>query len=88
MPPAPAPNAMMRRATVIATCLLNSSMVPRLEDGEARVRKVFEDDFPGADFQLWNVEIGARAAGVFISNVGRAMTIRVDRMILQLALID
>jgi hypothetical protein len=62
----------MKRSTVIATCLVNSNMIRRLEDAETQVQGVFIDEFPNADFNRWNRPIDEQTARTFIRNVGRA----------------
>lgn len=47
----------MRKSAVIATCLLNSGMVRRLEDGEIAVKRVFEHERPTGDLSTWDSEI-------------------------------
>ena len=36
----------MRKSTVMAKCLVNSNMIPRLEDAGHSVHQVFLDEFP------------------------------------------
>lgn len=71
----------MRRATVIAHCLVNSGMTPRVREAEAAVAQVFREEFPESDFLRWNVEIDERVAADIIKNVGRATTINIRRLI-------
>jgi len=71
----------MRRATIIATCLVNSGMIPRLEDAERRVHEVFASQFPDDDFAVWNRDVGEIAAAHIISTVGRASRINVRSFI-------
>lgn len=71
----------MRRSTVIAKCLVNSDLITRLEDAEARVRGVFIDEFPQAGFNRWNREMDDRVAQRIIDNVGRASRINVKMFI-------
>ena len=71
----------MRKSTIIATCLLNSSMVNRLEEGEASVRQIFLNERPSADYRLWNSEINDDAAKDIIKTVGRASRINVAKFI-------
>jgi hypothetical protein len=72
----------MKRSTVIATCLVNSNMIRRLEDAESRVHGVFLDEFPNADFNRWNRPLDEQTARNIIKNVGRASRINV-RMFIQ-----
>lgn len=71
----------MRRSTIIASCLVNSKMIDRLEIAEAAIRYHFSEEFPQASFERWNREVDDDAARRIISNVGHAMTINVKRFI-------
>ncbi len=75
----------MKRSTVIATCLVNSHVLRRLEDAEAQVHGVFLDEFPDADFNRWNRQMDDQAAHSIIRNVGRASQINVRMFIQDLA---
>jgi hypothetical protein len=74
----------MQRSTIIAKCLLNANMYTRLEDAESRVSQVFEKSFPGQDFSAWNLNVGEDAAENVIQTVGKAISISVDLLILDL----
>ena len=74
----------MRRSTIIAKCLLNSNMYTRLEDAESRVNQVFEKCFPGQDFLAWNLNVDDHDAENVIQTVGKAVSISVDLLILDL----
>ncbi|MBZ5497934.1 MAG: hypothetical protein LAP85_16140 [Acidobacteriia bacterium] len=71
----------MRKCTVIATCLMNSRFINKLEDAEATVEKIFRTEFPESDFVDWNREIDDRAAQNIIKSVGCASRINVRRFI-------
>lgn len=71
----------MLKSTVIAQCLVNSRMITRMEDAEARVRGVFEDEFPEADYADWNRDINDKTAQHIIQSVGRASMINVKKFI-------
>lgn len=71
----------MKKSTVIATCLVNSSILNRLEDAEHLVKQVFLKRFPMQNFQKWNSEINERTAEGIIRNVGRAMRLDVKKFI-------
>lgn len=66
---------------VIATCLVNSNMISRLEDAEHAVRQVFLDEFPGENLLHWDTEIDDRRAEQIIKTVGRASRINVKMFI-------
>jgi hypothetical protein len=74
----------MRRSTIIAKCLVNSNMHTRLEDAESHVNQVFEKCFPGQDFLAWNLNVDDHAAENVIQTVGKAISISVDLLILDL----
>jgi len=71
----------MRKSTVIATCLVNSSIVNRLEDAEHLVKQVFADEFPLENFHQWNREMDENTAKNIIRNVGRVMRINVKQFV-------
>ena len=71
----------MKNSTVIATCLLNSRTVTRLEDGELLVQEVFEREFPTEDFNQWNSEINDNTAKNLIQNVEQVIGINVKQLI-------
>ena len=72
---------LMRKSTIIASCLVNSSMISRLEDAESTVRQVFQEEFSGSRFSEWDQEIADQVAMQIIGNVGRASQINVKRFI-------
>jgi hypothetical protein len=71
----------MRKSTIIAKCLVNSGMFREIEDAEARVLQVFQDEFPNASFLDWNGEIDDSVARRIVTNVGRASRINVAKFI-------
>jgi hypothetical protein len=71
----------MRKSTVIATCLVNFSIINRMDDAENAVRDVFAAEFPTKIFARWNVELDAKAADHIIKTVGRASRIKVRKLI-------
>lgn len=75
----------MRKSTVIAKCLLNSSMISDEDAGERIVREYFPEALPGQEFALWNCDLPDEVAKGIIKNVGCAMEIRVILMIRELA---
>ena len=74
----------MKKSTLIATCLLNSSMVTSLDVGEQIVRRVFDESFHGQDFSKWDTSLSATTAKAIITGVGRAMRINVRAFIADL----
>ncbi len=72
----------MRKATVIATCLVNMRVAFReLAPAELAVRNIFLECFPKADFDDWNRDIDDDVAANIIRNVGRASRIDVELFI-------
>ena len=76
--------AYMNKSTIIATCLLNTGIVSRLEDGEHIVRTTFQDIRPDRSFAQWNTLIPDNIARTIITNVGRPKDIPVDLFITKL----
>jgi len=74
----------MRKSTLIAHCLVNSRMYTKLEDAEARVRNVFESEFPNQNFVKWNSDIDDKFAAQRIKDCGVASQIRVNLFIEEL----
>ena len=56
-------------------------MVKPIEQAELAVRKVFEQEFPGRDFNEWNGIVDDAGAQNIITAVGRATTINVKKFI-------
>ena len=71
----------MKKATVIATCLVTSDIVRRIEDAEHLVRCQFEELRPKSDFAAWNVNVDDSVAKNIIETVGRASRINIERFI-------
>lgn len=74
----------MKKSTIIATCLVNSNMINRIDDAENRVYQVFIDEFPASNFAEWNQEINESVARQIIKNVGRTSRINVKLFIEEL----
>lgn len=82
--PLPKSEPLMYRSTLIAKCLLNSSIVTSLAAGEKIVQSVFEEDFEGQDFSKWNTPVDARLGQSIVEGVGRAKQINVRQFIADL----
>ena len=67
----------MKKATVIATCLVNSSICGRSEAGEEVVRRVFAREYPGKSFDAWNLELSQSEAENIVQAVRGALLIDV-----------
>ena len=74
----------MKKSTLIATCLLNSSMVTSLQLGEQIVRDAFDESFEGREFSDWDAPLPDKTAMSIINGVGRAMRINVRKFIADL----
>jgi hypothetical protein len=74
----------MRKARIIATCLLNSNMMPTLGEAERAVGDIFSAEFPKSGYSDWNTEIDDDIASSIVSSVGRASSINVVKFIEQL----
>jgi uncharacterized Ntn-hydrolase superfamily protein len=74
----------LKKSTIIATCLVNSNMINRIDDAENRVYQVFIDEFPASNFAEWNQEINESVARQIIKNVGRTSRINVKLFIEEL----
>ena len=75
----------MRKADVIAQCLLQSSMASNLKSGRESVRKVFENSFPDKSFSKWNGVLEINVANSIIRSVGKAKSINVEKFIADLS---
>ena len=82
--PLPTSEPRMQKSTLIANCLLNSSMVTSLAAGEKIVQSVFDEYFEGQDFAKWNTSIADGIARSIIDGVGRAKQINVRQFIADL----
>lgn len=71
----------MRKSTLIATCLVNSRLIPNIEDAESSVKADFTDNFPHLNFNLWNEEVSDDFAQNIIKIVGKASKINVKKFI-------
>ena len=71
----------MKRSTLIATCLIKSDMIARLEYAEQCVQQTFLSEFPNSSFSEWNHDINERTAEDIIGRVGPASRINVKKFI-------
>ncbi|VWD15455.1 hypothetical protein BCO18442_03505 [Burkholderia contaminans] len=72
----------MRKSTIIATCLVNLRCGFNLESAEHKVRQIFAEEFPHADFDAWNQDINDAAANRLIKDQGNLSSINVRNVIL------
>ncbi|HBE4522932.1 TPA: hypothetical protein KL805_004822, partial [Escherichia coli] len=47
----------MLKSTLIAKCLYQNRMVSSISIGESAVKSIFEEYFPGHDFNKWNTKL-------------------------------
>jgi hypothetical protein len=78
------PNNLMRKSTLIATCLLNSKFITDMAFGEQKVKEIFTHMRPKADFDKWNTFVSNSVAQSFIERGRNADTIRVHSFIREL----
>lgn len=71
----------MKRSTLIATCLVKSDMIARLEYAEQCVQQTFLSEFPNSNFSEWNHDINEGTAEDIIRRVGPASRINVKKFI-------
>ncbi|WP_150143413.1 hypothetical protein [Enterobacter bugandensis] len=71
----------MLKATLIAKCLYQNSMISDISTGETAVESIFTEYFPGHNFKKWNTTIPNEAASHFLRASMGAGTIRVDSFI-------
>jgi len=74
----------MRKSTLIATCLLNSSMASDLATAAHQVQQIFAACYPSDSFAAWNTDIPDETAQRMIASVGRAQRINVEKAIADL----
>jgi len=71
----------MRKATVIATCLISSGLRGSLEEVEHRVMQCFQEFRPESNFRDWNTDIDDTVANDIIKAAGSSSRINVERFI-------
>ena len=72
----------MRKSTIIATCLVNMKIgFKTIQEAEAIVQNVFQDEFPKDSFHTWNSNFPDSSAQNIIKNVGKASQINVKQFI-------
>ncbi len=74
----------MRRSVLIATCLVKSEMIARLEFAEYCVQQTFLSEFPNSNFSEWNHDINEKTAEDIIGRVGPTSRINVKKFIEEL----
>ena len=75
----------MRKADVIAKCLVQSTLAPDLKAGREIVRGVFDASFSDKSFSKWNSVVEENVARDIIRSVGKDKTISVQKFIADLS---
>jgi hypothetical protein len=70
----------LKKSTLIASCLVNSNLVGRLEDAEFAVVRLAAAEFPDERFADWNTEIDDHVARQIIHSARNASPIRTDKL--------
>lgn len=71
----------MLKSTLIAKCLHQNSMISDVQTGEAAVKSIFTEYFPGHNFTKWNTHLPDSIVEHFLQASRNAGTIHVDSFI-------
>lgn len=71
----------MLKSTLIAKCLHQCRLISDVPTGEAAVKSIFEEYFPGYSFTKWNTKLPEHTSDHFLKISAGAGTIRVDSFI-------
>lgn len=71
----------VRKAQLIATCLVQSNMAVSMDVAESIVHDVFLAEFPKAEYGDWNTEVDDDVASAIACVIGRAQSIHVAEFI-------
>jgi len=74
----------VRKADVIAKCLVQSSIAADLKAGREAVRAVFEKSFEDKSFTKWNSVVEDNVANSVIRSVGKSKAIDIAKFITDL----
>jgi hypothetical protein len=74
----------VRKADVIAKCLVQSSLAADLKAGREVVRAVFEQSFEDKSFTKWNSVVEDNVANAVIRSVGKSKAIDIEKFITDL----
>jgi hypothetical protein len=74
----------MRKADVIAKCLVQSSLATDLKAGREAVRAVFEKSFEDKVYSKWNSVVEDNVANSVIRSVGKSKAIDIEKFITDL----
>ncbi len=75
----------MRKADVIAKCLVQSSLAVDLKAGREAVRAAFEHAVTDKSFSKWNTVIDDNVANSIIRSVGKSKAISIEKFIADLS---
>jgi hypothetical protein len=74
----------VRKADVIAKCLVQSSLAADLKAGRDAVRNAFDKNVTDKSFSKWNSVVEDNVANSIIRSVGKAKAINIEKFITDL----
>lgn len=74
----------MKRATILATILVNGGHAETIEHGRHRVQAAFNAEFPKDDFRKFDTEVSDSAAHNYIERAGKPGRILIRNALLEL----
>ena len=74
----------MRKADVIAKCLVQSALAADLKAGREAVRSAFDNSVTDKSFSKWNSVVEENVANSIIRSVGKSKAINIEKFIADL----
>jgi hypothetical protein len=74
----------MKKSTLIATCLINCGSTYQLQEIETSISQTFKEDFPEMNYKDWNTMIPLTDAKAIIQQFGKGYRINVRQFIYDL----
>ena len=74
----------MRKADVIAKCLVQSGLASDMKAGREAVRSAYENTADAKSFSKWNTVIDDNVANSIIRSVGKSKAISIEKFITDL----
>ena len=74
----------MRKADVIAKCLVQSALAADLKAGRETVRSAFDKSVMDKSFSKWNSVVEENVANSIIRSVGKSNAINIEKFIADL----
>jgi hypothetical protein len=71
----------VRKADVIARCLVQSSLATDMKAGRGVVRAVFDKSFADKSYAKWNIVVDENVAASILRSVGKAKAINIEKFI-------